>query len=363
MKDLEICLKALLFMCHEPAIGIKDKKVCFANPAATSLLSAELEGADAIGLIPEHILTETASCFLCSAVIGGYAGTVCATRIEKLLFISFTPNRRNGKTEPIVPTAVMNSLRSMVFNMKIAADNIVSRIDLKSDPKLEKYTSLLYHNYFTTLRLIGNLYTASALIDGSIDFSPVIVDMVVICNEMIDSVSHLIADKGIELNFEFSESSLPAVVDREKVEQLILNLLSNSIAHTESSGQITLSLKNLNDKIIISVDDTGDGIPPEVLSSVFSRFAKNSDLNELSSGGGLGLGIAKGIAELHGGALVIESNKRKGTSVRVMLPTDTPPSARFHDAHTEYHQAGMSNILIELSGVLNYEYYSGKYFD
>jgi signal transduction histidine kinase len=364
MRDIERSLRALLFLCREPAIGVKDNIIIFSNPAAVSMLGREIEGMPATSLIPEYILNDSAENFLSSAVIGGQAGTMSASRLDDFLFLSFSPHNSKAWIAPLVPTAFVNILRSRIFNIKIATDQIASRVDLDTDPKLEKYISLLYHNYYMTLRFIGNISTALALIDGSIDFSPIIADMVVICRELAGSVRHLIDDKDIELRFECSEYSLPAVVDKDKIEQLLLNLISNSIAYTEPGGRITLSLSSANNKLIISVDDTGGGISSDVLSNAFARFSSNSDLNDLAKGGsGLGLFIAKGIAELHGGAIVIESHKNKGTSVRVMLPTDTPPTTRFRDAETDYRQSGMSSILIELSGVLSHEYYNGKYFD
>ncbi|WP_322790739.1 sensor histidine kinase [Sedimentibacter hydroxybenzoicus] len=116
------------------------------------------------------------------------------------------------------------------------------------------------------------------------------------------------------------ESGLPAVyADPARISQVVVNLISNAVRFT-SDGVITISAKNENDKILVSVSDTGAGIAEEQLSHVFERYNKKQKSGGQDTGTGLGLYICKHIVEQHCGEIRIESEKGRGTSVFFTLP-------------------------------------------
>ncbi|MBE9470118.1 MAG: PAS domain-containing sensor histidine kinase, partial [Chloroflexi bacterium] len=120
-------------------------------------------------------------------------------------------------------------------------------------------------------------------------------------------------------------SELPkALADKEKVEQVLVSLLHNAIKFTPSGGGINLSAEVQGDNVLISVVDTGVGIPADDLPRIFERFYK-ADKARAGGGTGLGLAIAKHIVEAHGGKIWAESIEGKGSTFTFTLPIATTP--------------------------------------
>jgi two-component system OmpR family sensor kinase len=107
--------------------------------------------------------------------------------------------------------------------------------------------------------------------------------------------------------------------DPDRLKQLLLNLIDNALKYTPPGGHITLSLYRDQDWVRISVQDTGIGIPPDVLPHIFDRFYRAQ--REGRKGVGLGLSIARWIAEAHGGHLDVESEVGQGSTFTLWLPT------------------------------------------
>src|SRR5262249_23563958 len=111
--------------------------------------------------------------------------------------------------------------------------------------------------------------------------------------------------------------------DEEQLVRLFTNLLENAVRHTPPGGGVTVAAERVSRQVLVSVRDTGEGIPPEHLPHVLERFYRVGAARAPAPGGsGLGLSIAKGIAEAHGGTLSIESRFGEGTTVHVLLPVE-----------------------------------------
>src|SRR5262249_15329346 len=114
-------------------------------------------------------------------------------------------------------------------------------------------------------------------------------------------------------------SSLPDVaIDAHRVGQVVSNLVSNAIKFTPQGGTIRVSARERDHEIVVSVSDTGPGIPDEDLPKIFDRFWRGRGTKQ--KGSGLGLSIAKGIVEAHGGTIWAESQFGKGSSFFFTLP-------------------------------------------
>jgi len=126
--------------------------------------------------------------------------------------------------------------------------------------------------------------------------------------------SKLVLDRGISLEVQ-CEEELSVNADPDRLSQIVVNLLSNAIKATERGGKVWMQSGEQNSKIFIEVGDTGHGIRPEDLPFIFERFYKMSE-----GGLGLGLSIAKDIAEAHGGRIEVKSVYGRGSSFTVFLP-------------------------------------------
>jgi signal transduction histidine kinase len=118
------------------------------------------------------------------------------------------------------------------------------------------------------------------------------------------------------------DDELPLVhADPDRVTQLLSNLVGNALKFTPAGGRVAVRVQRRDEGVVVSVTDTGEGIPAEQLPHVFDRFfqVSNSKMGG-RHGAGLGLPIARGIVEAHGGTIWIESAEGRGTTVRFTLP-------------------------------------------
>ena len=128
--------------------------------------------------------------------------------------------------------------------------------------------------------------------------------------------------KGISLTLLTDPDIPPIPIDRTRISQVAHNLLQNAIYHTPSGGEVTVSARKTdNERIRVSIADTGPGIPKESLPFVFDRFYRADQARAIDTGGsGLGLAIAKELVEAHGGEIWVESKKGRGSTFFFSLP-------------------------------------------
>jgi signal transduction histidine kinase len=140
------------------------------------------------------------------------------------------------------------------------------------------------------------------------------------------------AEKGIQLQLKDAPDLPRLLVDPGRIKQVINNLLTNSIRHTPANGIISIGIEKKErskyfnkNHILISVSDTGEGIPPEHLPHIFDRFYRVKSARSRNDGGtGLGLAIASQMVEAHNGKLWVESIVGKGSTFFIALPVDVP---------------------------------------
>jgi heavy metal sensor kinase len=138
--------------------------------------------------------------------------------------------------------------------------------------------------------------------------------------DLASSVAKLAKDKGLHFGVTTIED-LTVNGDRVKLKQLMLNLIENAVRYTPPGGRVCVSAMAQNGSAVLSVSDTGIGIPEEQIPLIFDRFYRVDKARSRAEGGaGLGLAIAKYIAESHGGKIEVESQVGKGSVFRFILP-------------------------------------------
>ena len=161
-------------------------------------------------------------------------------------------------------------------------------------------------------RLVEDLRTLVLTDAGNLVLHKEPTDLGVLVRETVESFRPQAEAKGVSLAVEAADDMPTVEVDPGRIRQVIGNLLSNAIRHTPSGGAVRVAV---GAPATITVTDTGEGIPPDVLPHVFERFAKGAN----STGSGLGLAIAHDIVRAHGGRLTIDSAPSKGTAAQVAI--------------------------------------------
>jgi signal transduction histidine kinase len=166
-------------------------------------------------------------------------------------------------------------------------------------------------------RLVEDLRTLVLTDAGTLVLHKEPTDIGALVHETVESFRPQAEPAGLSLTSELGPD-LPAIdVDPDRIRQVVGNLLSNAIRHTPSGGSVKVGVSSSGEHATITVTDTGEGIPPELLPHVFERFVKGPH----STGSGLGLAIAHDIVRAHGGNLTITSQVGQGTAAVVVLNT------------------------------------------
>lgn len=166
--------------------------------------------------------------------------------------------------------------------------------------------------------LIRDLLDVNRLDAGKLAISPVAVDPTVLLEDSLQTLRPLINEKEISLDLQ-TKSDLPKVMaDPERIQQALSNLVGNAIKFSPRKSTIVVDARREKESVIVSVRDNGRGIAADQLPRVFDRYWQSSRTDR--QGAGLGLAIAKGIVEAHGGRIWIESEPGEGTTASFTLP-------------------------------------------
>lgn len=167
-------------------------------------------------------------------------------------------------------------------------------------------------------RLIGDLVDVVSIDAGKLAVHPQPGDAAEVIAEAVEAFAQGAQEKGISLVFESSERPLRAIFDRDRMVQVLANLITNAIKFTDGGGAITVRSERAEDALRVSVLDTGKGISEDMLDAVFERFWQvgKSDHRGL----GLGLYISKCIVDAHGGRIWVESKLGAGSAFHFTIP-------------------------------------------
>jgi len=166
--------------------------------------------------------------------------------------------------------------------------------------------------------LIDDLRTLSLAESGALQLRREPVDLAALIRETVAAFQPP-AQGSLKLETSLSEGLPSLELDPERMRQVLSNLIGNALRYTPPEGKIKISLVESISDIIVSIQDSGPGIPEEDLPRIFDRFYKSSD----SMGMGLGLAIAKYIIQTHGGTIRAESEAGRGTTISFSLPKNT----------------------------------------
>jgi PAS domain S-box-containing protein len=169
--------------------------------------------------------------------------------------------------------------------------------------------------------LISTLLNITRIESGSIAVVPKLIDMRLLADEVLSELNHIAQDRQINLSLKVPKTPAPARTDNLIAKEILSNLVSNAIKYTPQNGSVTISVSSKQSCILISVSDTGFGIPKHSQDQVFTKFfrAHNVVMRE-TNGTGLGLYLVKGLVEALKGKISFVSEENKGTTFYFSLP-------------------------------------------
>jgi signal transduction histidine kinase len=217
-------------------------------------------------------------------------------------------------------SSVSHDLRTPVAAIKVALSVVLANLPLDMPPASKRLLGNVDLAADELTSLIEDLLEMARLQAGRIRLWRSSVDLRDVIVRAARALEPLIQTRGQHVLFSPPAEAVIASVDAERLGRVLRNLLGNAQQYGRQDGTISVALGRVGTEVCISVTDDGPGIAPDEQERIFERFYRVSASG--SAGSGLGLAIARGLVELHGGRLWVESTPGRGSTFRLAIPVD-----------------------------------------
>jgi PAS domain S-box-containing protein len=218
-------------------------------------------------------------------------------------------------------STVSHQLRTPMTSIKGYTDLLYLETAGEINKAQRRFLSIIKSNADRLALLANDLLDISRIETGRIRLNPELIHMSAIIGEIAASLRGQIEGTDLSLKLDIPEGLPPIYGDRDRVTQILTNLIDNARHYTPAGGQITISAQVRGDFLQVSVADTGIGIAPEDQEKIFDRFYRaDHPLVQEVAGTGLGLSIVKSFVEMHGGKIWVESEPGRGSTFSFTLP-------------------------------------------
>jgi signal transduction histidine kinase len=223
---------------------------------------------------------------------------------------------------------VSHELRTPLTAIKGAVDLVLREVAGPLTEKQIHYLTRVRANTQHLAGLINDLLDLSKIESGKIEFKASRVSLAGLVHDVVETLRPIAAEKIIALEATISEPIL-VWADRDKVNQVLMNLIGNAIKFTLAQGRVTVSAsRNGKENVQVCVSDTGPGVPADEKQKIFDKFYQIAEAGGAKpKGTGLGLAISKSLVELHGGKIWVESEDGRGSTFSFTLPVSGAQSS------------------------------------
>lgn len=224
--------------------------------------------------------------------------------------------------------------------------------DMYDERVSSKHFQTIRQNCYRLIRLVNNILDIAKIDSGYLKVNLINCNIAALIEEITRSVASYAEQKKIMLDFASEEEEIITAVDIEKMDRIILNLLSNAIKFTNAGGRISVGVKSEPGKVIISVKDTGLGIPKNRHKDIFERFVQvNGMMKGEHEGSGIGLFLVKSFVEFHNGKVFLVSEEYKGSEFIIEIPIKYIESKKDDSASKNTSDKVLESVNIEFMDV------------
>jgi PAS domain S-box-containing protein len=197
------------------------------------------------------------------------------------------------------------------------------------NPILQQAASIIERQVGQLTRIVDELLEVSRITTGRIQLRQESIAIGVVAENALATVRSLIDQRKHELTLSLPAQAIWVHADAARLEQVVVNLLTNAAKYTDQGGQVWLTVQQEGEQAVLRVRDTGVGIAPEILPRIFDLFTQADRSLDRSQGGlGIGLALVQRLVEMHGGTVAVSSALGQGSEFVVRLPVVSPPRPR-----------------------------------
>jgi len=348
MEQIQNAL-GMLDLMTQPAFCVRDGNIIKANPAAAALL---IETGISVQSLLQTGAEEYASfcdgCLYLTLSIAGHSVGASVFRMQDFDVFCIEQNDMDERLQAMALAA--KELREPLGSIMTIADKLFPEA-ANEDPKTQEQVSHMNRGLFQLLRIISNMSDAGRYAADT-GIRQEVRNICAVVDEIFQRATALTEHTAVSLRYTGCPESIYTLVDVQKLERMVFNILSNALKFTPAGGSIDAKLTRHGTKMYLSICDSGSGIGENQKGNVFSRYLRQPGLEDSRHGLGLGMVLIRSTAALHGGTVLIDHPENAGTRVTVSLSI-RQGDATLRSPRMRIDYAGeRDHGLIELSDVL-----------
>lgn len=358
MEELKDAL-GLLDMNPHPTFCVRDGIIVKTNPAAdrrmietgTHIQTLLHTGAE------EYAAFDNGCLYLTLSIAGQELGA----SVVKLQEYDIFRIEQDADTPELQAMALAaRELREPLSSVMITAERLFPVSGLCDDPATREQVARINRGLFQMLRVIGNMSDAGRYATDSAARQEVR-DIRSVFDEIFSKAAALVEHTGLKLEYTGYPEMVQTLADTEKLERAVFNIISNAIKFTPRGGTIQAKLTRRGNKLYLSVQDSGSGIPENLRSAVYSRYTREPGVEDGRFGIGLGMVLIRSAAALHGGTVLVDHPDGAGTRITMSLSIRPGSGTQLRSPMLRVDYAGeRDHGLIELSETLPAALYDPK---
>lgn len=349
----------MLDLMVRPGFCVRDNIIIKANPSAQShMIAVGANITEYLRTGKEEYAEFSDGCLYLTLSVCGQECGASVTRMGD--FHVFILEQEADQAELQAMALAARELREPLTSVMTTADRLFPMVALQDDPATREQVARLNRGLFQMLRVISNMSDANRYSSAPTSRQETM-DICALLEEVFARAGELVAHTGISLTFSNLDQRVLCLVDAEKLERAVLNIISNAIKFTPKGGAIEAKLIRRGNKLYLSVQDSGQGVPDNLKGSIHSRYLRQPAIEDSRFGIGLGMVLIRSAAAHHGGTVLMDQPEGKGARITMTLEIRQNPAGtlRSHVLRVDY--AGeRDHGLIELSDALPASLYDTK---
>ena len=349
----------MLEQMSEPAFLVKDGIITQVNSSASRLLiDAGTPAAQLLATGTQEYADFHGGYLALTLNVGHNPCNASVTRLDDCDLFVLHHDTDQAELQSMALAA--QELRSPLSTVMSVADRFFPLVSQQDDPAASAQIAKLNRGLFQMLRIISNMSDAYRYsLDSSVRLETR--DVAGIINELFDGIAPLMDYTGIQLHYTGLQEPIFCLVDSEKLERAVHNILSNALKFTPAGGSIDAKVTCRKNMLYLTVQDSGTDATDLSPANFYRQYQRNPGLDDKRFGIGLGMVLIQNAAAAHGGTVLLEKTPENGTRITmsIALRQSTDPNVRASILRVDY--AGERNHqLLELSDVLPAELYGAN---
>lgn len=354
--EKQIEMSGMLEMVPQPAFLVDQGIIALVNQAARHLtLEADTPVASMLFDDAQEYAAFGGGCLCLTLTIAGCSMSATVTRMNSLDLFVIDPTSDQAELKAMALTAM--EFREPLSDIMTIKTHLIEAIAPEQKEAADPWIAQMNRRLSQMHRGLCNMADA---VQYASETRPKMAyqNVCAVLDEIFERSTALAERAGYQLNYSGLPQDITCLIAADRLERCVYNMLSNAMKNSPVGGTIDASLTRKGKKLYLSIRDYGSGVPPHLLSSLYSRYRRQPGIEDPNAGLGLGMVLVRNTAAAHGGTVLIDQPNGTGTRVTISLSIRTTGSETLREGIIPVDYAGeYDHALLELSDVLPPEFY------